>query len=98
MKLSKYQSVQDILNAVCSSSDVEALKVYVAATTDATDSEVNSHLVACKEVLNIHEQGFYKRWSTPFLQEKVEECRRDPSSRLTPVYESEIRRRGHDRY
>lgn len=97
VKLNKYQSVWSIVNAVCSSSDLEELKMYCSGD-EGKDDDTRAHLIACKKALDVYEKGYFKQWSTPFLQEKVEECRRDPSSRITVIYEDEIRRRGHDRY
>ena len=94
MKLNKYQTVYDIVNAVCSQRDVEELKKYIAESdTRPSDDDTADHLVACKEALSVYEQGFFRRWSTPFLQTKLEECRQQNNVRYASIYEAELRNR-----
>ncbi len=93
MRLSdKYQTVDEIIKSVFSHSDIEELKMYINTCLPEDEASAH-HLTACKKALAVYEQGFYKRWSTPFLQVKLEECRQQKDARSATVYETEIRSR-----
>lgn len=94
MKLQKYQSVQEVIDEVKSPWDVEALRAYIAETaTMSTDEETLAFLVACRKALSVYDQGFFRRWSTAFLQTKLEECRQQNNVRSASIYEAELRNR-----
>ena len=93
MKFDKYQSVQEVIDEVKSPSDVEALRAYIAETATSTDEDTVAYLAACRNALHVYEQGFYRRWSTPFLQGKLEECQQQSNTRYAAIYEAEIRGR-----
>jgi hypothetical protein len=93
VKFDKYQSVQEVIDEVKSPSDVETLRAYIAETATSTDEDTAGYLAACRNALSVYEQGYYRRWSTPFLQRKLEECRELCNTRYATIYEAEIRRR-----
>jgi len=94
VKLNKYQTVYEIINAVCNQRDIEELKQYIAdSDTQPQDNDTAAYLVACKEALSVYEQGFFRRWSTAFLQTKVDECRQPHNDRYAGIYEAEIQSR-----
>lgn len=94
MKLNKYQSVQEVIDEVQCLSDLEALKAYIAETAKvATDEDTLAYLKACRKALSVYEQGYFRLWSTSFLQGKLEECRQQNNARYAEIYQVEIRRR-----
>jgi hypothetical protein len=91
VKLHKYQSVQEVIDEVKSPSDVEALRAYITETAMmSTDGDTVAYLAACRAALSIYERGFFRRWSTAFLQAKLAECWQQHNVRYASIYEAEI--------
>jgi hypothetical protein len=89
VELSVYWSSYQITQAVHSEEDLNELRQYIEMAGPTVDP---SHIKQCKDALNVYDLGWFRRWSTPFLQEKV----RTAPPRTAAIYQAEIERRGEE--
>lgn len=82
MKIHRYQSLYEIVHAVCNDEDVEQLRTSMTMDTDC-------NLEACKEALRIYDEQICRLWSTPYLKFKVEEGK----DRFIWIYQQELQNR-----